>query len=113
MLMQRISQYHGNIIVPLRHPHAIMASWAKRDRPVNELYEAVKLLAEFSDEFEYLCVDLPGIRDQQLQAIAERYGIPFETSWEPVTELPRTPAITNPKSILPPFRVDPFTRFYE
>lgn len=111
------------VIVPLRHPFAILKSW-KNIRPGRiqaEMAHYFELLERVVDRELacgvpfYLPVDLPGERDDCLEAINIYAGREYKTDWQPVRqahpyELPGQLLKVKDLELLP--ITVPFTRFY-
>lgn len=89
-----MDKMQGHIVVPMRHPRRIAKSFQSRARmparrPYNEenLYEQLTLLQEV-DKYNpmYIHIDIPEVRDKQVQAVSEALGLDLEYNWEPSRE---------------------------
>lgn len=69
-------------IVPFRHPMSIAESWKKRGKPLSNLavqYQIFREAVACNNPF-YLPLDAPN-REEYLDQIRKRIGMPIETSW--------------------------------
>ena len=83
------------VFVTVRHPYRTALSWARKGKPVPELKERWRLLAEVIDKYvpSYLSVDSEA-REVLLADVAIRYGVLVgHDDWRPVGAAPADPYI--------------------
>lgn len=74
------------VVVPMRHPAAVMASWKARGKPVNALlmqYELLKGLIDPAEPF-YVPIDTPD-RDRYLEQLSQLAGKHIHSRWPVVS----------------------------
>jgi hypothetical protein len=76
------------IVVPMRHPFEVAESWKRRGKDPLEIPELWRLLVQEIDKYnpQYLCLDVPLLRNGQLKAINNRLHLNLATDWARVCE---------------------------
>lgn len=70
-------------VIPLRHPYLTAESWRRREKPLEEMCYAYRLLVNELDSFDplYLPIDTPD-REYYLNEISDFLGVNLATEWE-------------------------------
>lgn len=87
------------MVVPLREPWAVWTTWFQRyggrkyimdpDHPksMESAWRALAALDRYFD-LHYIPVDIPGVRDEQLELLSEKMGRKLVSDWIPVGARP-------------------------
>lgn len=111
--VQMANQVRRGIVVPLRDPRAVLATWIKHKRRVSDYLKSWELLEELDAKWPllYLCVDHPK-RDEQLAHLARYFELPLATDWQPVGHSEGEPTLPAVEWDEVYYRL-PVSRFYE
>jgi hypothetical protein len=93
-LYRFIEDMDSQVIVPMRHPRRIAKSWKSRERiPARTPYCAENLYSQLEqlqdlDKYNpmYVHIDMPEIRDKQVQELGALLGLDLHYDWVPDRE---------------------------
>jgi hypothetical protein len=79
------------VVIPMRHPRRIAKSWKSRERtPARRPYNEENLYSQLSQQMDldkynplYVHIDMPEIRDKQVQELSELLGLDLHYDWVP------------------------------
>ena len=79
-----IYEFPGPVIISVRQKEKVEATWKRKGKDLRDMERMWQEMLDFMqrDDVYLLHVDNPNTRDDELQAISERIGVPLEADWD-------------------------------
>lgn len=93
--LERLIDDGNPVVIPHRRPATVRASWIKYGKDpdggfagmtIGEWFNVQIALADRTADTFYLDIDIPNLRELQLNMINAAFGLELETDWEPVRQ---------------------------